>query len=46
MLLDSGFRRNDDEEASLSVSVTPVKAGVQPGFLKRKAHDVHPIMGS
>jgi hypothetical protein len=36
MVLDSGFRRNDDKEAYLSMFVTPAKAGVQLKVTKKK----------
>jgi hypothetical protein len=36
MVLDSGFRRNDDQEGYLPMFVTPAKAGVQFKVAKRK----------
>jgi hypothetical protein len=36
MILDSGFRRNDDKETCPSMFVTPAKAGVQLKGFERK----------
>jgi hypothetical protein len=36
MILDSGFRRNDDKAPSFPTFVTPAKAGVQFEGFKRK----------
>ncbi len=46
MILDSGFRRNDGKEQSLSFFVTPAKAGVQlkPGKGKAPGINVQTIM--
>jgi hypothetical protein len=36
MILDSGFRRNDNKEPCPSMLVTPAKAGVQLKGFKKK----------
>ncbi len=41
MILDSGFRRNDAKEQTLSFFVTPAKAGVQLKAGKGKAPGIN-----